>query len=61
LLTSYRSLAYAELFMVTGLLLRRLGPRINLFETGLEDVEILHDCFVPLPKLDTKGIRVLVN
>ncbi|KAI0550319.1 putative cytochrome P450 [Xylaria curta] len=55
------NLAYAELFMVTGLLLRRLGSRLDLYETGLGDVTILHDCFVPLPKLDTKGIRVLVN
>ncbi|KAI1818677.1 putative cytochrome P450 [Poronia punctata] len=55
------NLAYAELFMVTAILLRRLGPRLSLYETGLDDVEILHDCFVPLPKLDTKGIRVMVN
>ncbi|KAI2628686.1 putative cytochrome P450 [Hypoxylon sp. NC1633] len=54
------NLAYAELFMVTGILLRRLGPRLRLFETGVDDVKILHDCFVPLPKLDTKGIRVLL-
>ncbi|KAI1380471.1 putative cytochrome P450 [Hypoxylon crocopeplum] len=54
------NLAYAELFMVTGLLLRRLGPRLRLYETGIDDVKILHDCFVPLPKLDTKGIRVVI-
>ncbi|KAI0448951.1 cytochrome P450 [Xylaria acuta] len=55
------NLAYAGFFMVTGLLLRRLGSRLDPYETGLEGVEILHDCFVPLPKLDTKEIRVLVN
>ncbi|KAI1281075.1 putative cytochrome P450 [Xylaria sp. FL0933] len=55
------NLAYAELFMVTGLLLRRLGPHLSLYKTELDDVEILHDCFVPLPKLDTKGIRVVLN
>lgn len=54
------SLAYAELFMVVGLILRRLGPRLRLYETGLDDVEILHDLFVPIPKLDTKGIRVRI-
>ncbi|KAI1328950.1 putative cytochrome P450 [Xylariaceae sp. FL0255] len=55
------NLAYAELFMVTGLLLRRLGPHLKLYQTGLDDVQILHDCFVTLPKLDTKGIRVTLN
>ncbi|KAI6091573.1 putative cytochrome P450 [Hypoxylon rubiginosum] len=54
------NLAYAELFMVVGLILRRLGPRLRLYETGLDDVEILHDLFVPIPKLDTKGIRVRI-
>ncbi|KAI0423403.1 cytochrome P450 [Xylaria sp. FL1042] len=51
------NLAYAELFMVTGLLLRRLGPQLSLYKTGLEDVEILHDCFIPLPKINTEGVR----
>ncbi|KAI0139140.1 putative cytochrome P450 [Hypoxylon sp. NC0597] len=54
------NLAHAELFMVTGLLFRRLGPHLKLYETGLDDVEILHDFFMPTPKLGSKGIRVLL-
>ncbi|KAI1141447.1 putative cytochrome P450 [Hypoxylon sp. FL0543] len=54
------NLAHAELFMVTGLLFRRLGRHLRLYETGLDDVEVLHDFFMPTPKLDSKGIRVLL-
>ncbi|OTA59659.1 putative cytochrome P450 [Hypoxylon sp. EC38] len=54
------NLAHAELFMVTGLLFRRLGPHLKLYETGLDDVEILHDFFMPTPRLDSKGIRALL-
>ncbi|OTA89496.1 hypothetical protein M434DRAFT_79252 [Hypoxylon sp. CO27-5] len=54
------NLAHAELFMVTGLLFRRLGPHLKLYKTGLDDVEIRHDFFMPTPKLDSKGIRVLL-
>ncbi|KAI0839698.1 putative cytochrome P450 [Hypoxylon sp. FL0890] len=54
------NLAHAELFMVTSLLFRRLGPRLKLYETRLDDVEVLHDFFLPTPKLDSKGIRVLL-
>ncbi|KAI1416450.1 putative cytochrome P450 [Hypoxylon sp. FL1857] len=54
------NLAHAELFMVTGLLFRRMGPHLRLYETGHDDVEMLHDFFMPTPKLDSKGIRVLL-
>ncbi|KAE8143640.1 cytochrome P450 [Aspergillus pseudotamarii] len=55
------NLAYAELYMGIGLLVRRLGSRMKLFETTREDVEIHYDRFVPTPKDGTKGIRVLVT
>ncbi|OJD28710.1 cytochrome p450 [Diplodia corticola] len=55
------NLAYAELYYGIAGLVRRLGPRLQLFETDLSDVELLYDRFVPTPKLDTKGIRVLVQ
>lgn len=60
-IASLSSLAYTELFMATGLILRRLGTRLRLFETLEDDVEILHDCFVPTPKADTKGIRITIE
>jgi len=47
--------------MTTALVVRRLGPRLRLYETGVEDVEIHHDLFVPKAKSDSKGVRVLVE
>ncbi|KAL4732999.1 cytochrome P450 [Aspergillus similis] len=55
------NLAYAELYMGLGLLIRRLGHRLELFETTREDVEIHYDRFLPTPKDGTQGIRVLVH
>lgn len=54
------SLAYAELYMTLGLLIRRMGSQFRLFETDKEDVEIHFDRFVPTPKQGTKGIRCLI-
>ncbi|KAL4998500.1 cytochrome P450 [Aspergillus recurvatus] len=55
------NLAYAELYMGLGLLIRRLGDRLELFETTSADVEIHYDRFVPTPREGTQGIRVLVR
>ncbi|EGX94785.1 cytochrome P450, putative [Cordyceps militaris CM01] len=54
-------LAYAELFLCLALLFRRLGDRMELFETTRKDVEIYYDRFVPTPRYGTKGIRILVE
>ncbi|OTB00292.1 hypothetical protein M426DRAFT_267883 [Hypoxylon sp. CI-4A] len=54
------NLAYAELFIATGLIFRRLGSRMKLYETDHSDIEMMHDYFVPVPKLDSKGVRVLL-
>ena len=59
-LTFQSSLAYAELYMVIGLLIRRMGSSMSLFGTGKEDVEIHYDRFVPTPKDGTKGVRVVI-
>lgn len=34
---------------------------LELFETDVSDTRLAHDYFMPVPKLDTKGIRVKVN
>jgi hypothetical protein len=47
--------------MVLGLLVRRLGSRMNLFEKIKSDVEIYYDRFVPTPIDSTKGIRVTIE
>lgn len=61
LLTKPFSLAYAEVYLCLGLLLRRLGPKMSLYETSHDDVEIHYDRFVPTPKEGTEGIRVLIR
>lgn len=42
-------------------LFRPGGPRIALFETDESDVIIAHDFMLPLPKLDSKGMRIIIN
>lgn len=46
--------------MALGLLIRRMGSSLRLFETTKRDVEMVYDRFVPTPEDGTKGIRVLV-
>ena len=55
------SLAYAELHLVLAALFRPNGPSLELFETDATDVIQAHDYFLPLPKLNTKGVRVLIR
>ena len=57
------NLAYAELFLTVGTLLRPKelgGLDLQLFKTGPEEMIIEHDFFNPSPKLTSKGVRVLV-
>ncbi|KAI2618578.1 putative cytochrome P450 [Hypomontagnella submonticulosa] len=54
------NLAHAELYMATALIFRRLGPHLKLYKTDISDVEMLYDYFIPKPKLDSKGVRVLL-
>lgn len=55
------SLAYAELYLVLAVLFRPGGPRFELFETDERDVVQVHDFLLPLPRLDSKGMRVTVQ
>ena len=65
------NLAYAELYLCLAAIFRRFGSGgengvrdgedegvLELFETGLKDVEIAADCFVPLAAEDSVGIRI---
>lgn len=47
--------------MGLGIIIRRLGSELSLFETNESDVEIHRDRFVPVPADGTKGIRVLLK
>lgn len=44
-----------------AVLFRPGGPRIELFETDESDVIPAHSYVLPLPKLDTKGVRIVIN
>jgi hypothetical protein len=55
---TYCSLAKAELRLAIATVFRRFEKQ-ELFETTRADVDIQHDLFLPQPKLDSKGIRVI--
>lgn len=55
------SLAYAEIFLTIGTLLRPGGLGFELYQTDASDMEIIHDFFNPSPRLDSKGLRVRVT
>jgi cytochrome P450 len=55
------NLAYAEIFLTIGTLLRPGGLNFELFETDADDMETVHDFFNPSPMLDSKGLRVRVE
>ena len=59
-LITVRSLALAELSLTIAVLYRISGPKFELFETDESDVIQAHDFMIPLPKISTKGIRVLI-
>jgi hypothetical protein len=50
----------AEMSLVLAVLYRPNGPVFELFETDESDVKQAHDFLIPLPKLTTKGVRVLI-
>ena len=43
------------------MLVVRVFPHMQLFETTVEDVKYHHDYFVPLPRPDSLGVRVLMK
>ncbi|RDW92711.1 cytochrome P450 [Aspergillus mulundensis] len=53
------NLAWCELYLVFASFFRFFD--FELFETDISDIELAHDYFLPLPKLDSKGIRVFVR
>ena len=65
------NLAYAEMYLCLAKVFRKFGSLgvrnegdegwLELWETGLEDVEIVADGFVPLVKIESKGVRVKVR
>lgn len=58
---TYCSLAYGELNILMALMFRPGGPNLQLYETDESDIMQTHDFLIPLPKLESKGFRVLVK
>jgi cytochrome P450 len=52
-------LAQAEIYLTLAAVFRRFD--FELFQTDRSDVDVAHDFFNPSPKLDSKGLRVLVK
>ncbi|KAL8916382.1 MAG: hypothetical protein Q9172_006324 [Xanthocarpia lactea] len=55
------NMAYAELYLGIAAVWAPGRFEWSLFETGIDDVETVHDFVNTSPRLDSKGIRVLVN
>ncbi|KAK3345528.1 cytochrome P450 [Neurospora tetraspora] len=56
-----QNLSMAEISLVLAVLFRPNGLGMELFETDESDVKHVHDFVVPLPKLDSLGVRVMVR
>lgn len=54
------SLAYMELYKTLSTVFRPGAPKLELFETDESDIVQAHDYIIPLPNLDSKGLRVKV-
>lgn len=53
------NLAYAEMYLTLAAIFRKF--EMMLYETDRSDVEVVHDFFNPSPKMDSKGVRVVVE
>lgn len=60
-LTLYDSLALCELYFAIVMLVLRVYPRMQLFETTIDDVKLYRDLFVPIFKDGRKGVQVFVT
>ncbi|KAE8311594.1 cytochrome P450 [Aspergillus transmontanensis] len=55
------NLAMAEISLILAVLYRPNGLKLELYETDETDVVIAHDFMVPMPKVTSKGVRVLIR
>jgi cytochrome P450 len=53
------NLAYIELYLTLGMMFRKY--KFELYKSDVGDVKLGHDFFIPVTKLDSKGLRVLVK
>lgn len=56
------NLAYAEFYHALAAVFRNFGRTMELYETSFEtDVQVKHDFFTTAPRLDSKGMRVVIR
>jgi hypothetical protein len=61
-MSNINSLAWAELYITLAAVVRRVLPRMTLFETTIEnDIKFDHDQFVPVAKEGSRGVRVVIE
>lgn len=53
------NLAYAELYLTLEAVFRRFN--LQLFDTTRADIDVAHDFVAGTPRVDSKGVRVLVH
>ncbi|KAF2265076.1 cytochrome P450 [Lojkania enalia] len=53
------NLAWTEMYLTLATMFRRY--KFELFEADVGDVQMGHDFFIPVVKLDSKGVRVFVS
>ncbi|KAI9778818.1 MAG: hypothetical protein M1839_007908 [Geoglossum umbratile] len=53
------NLAHAEIYLTLASVFTQFD--LELYQTTREDVDVAHDFFNPSPRLDSKGVRVLVK
>lgn len=53
------TLAWTEMYLTLGMMFRRF--KFELHESSVEDVKMKHDFFIPVTKLESKGLRVFAK
>lgn len=60
-LTVNPSLAYCEIYLALVVLVLRVYPRMQLYQTTIDDVKLVRDLLVPVIKDGRKGVQVFVT
>jgi hypothetical protein len=55
------SLVQLTLYHTLARLFRPQAPQYVLHETGLDDIVAIHGLLFPMPRLDSKGVRMLIQ
>ncbi|KAJ4420518.1 hypothetical protein N0V82_004291 [Gnomoniopsis sp. IMI 355080] len=56
-----KNLAYCEIYLALVVLVLRVFPRMQLYQTTIDDVKLVRDLLVPVIKDGRKGVQVLIT